>query len=125
MKRPISLLAVIVVGAVMASPAYPRGQQAVDPVDHSAHHPDAPATQTASPALPSATSAMTPSAKLDALVQKMNGANGAAKTKAMAELLTVLVQDRQSCEPMMANMMKMMDTMGGANGTMPMKPPAK
>jgi hypothetical protein len=58
--------------------------------------------------------------ELDALVKKMNAASGSAKTDAMAELLTALVNDRRNtCEPMMAdmaammNMMPMMNTMGG------------
>ena len=53
-------------------------------------------------------------AKLDDLVKKMNAATGAAKTDAMAQLLTALVEDRHNaCEPMMANMMSMMQMMGG------------
>lgn len=122
MKPRITLLAVITAfSVVMASPAHLDGQQATDPVDHSAHHPAAPATSAAPPAT-AATASMTSPAKLDELVKKMNSAKGEAKTAAMAELLTVLVQDRQACEPMM---MKMMEMMGRANGTMPMKPPAK
>ena len=43
----------------------------------------------------------------------MNAAEGAAKTEAMVELLTALVQNhRTMCGPMMANMMSMMDMMG-------------
>jgi hypothetical protein len=64
-------------------------------------------------------------AKLDELVKKMNSAEGAAKTEAMAELLTALAQERRACEPMMTSMMKMMDMMRGAHATMPMQPPAK
>jgi hypothetical protein len=44
----------------------------------------------------------------------MNTAKGEAKTAAMAELLTALVQDRQSCEAMKAGMMKMMGASHGA-----------
>ena len=43
----------------------------------------------------------------------MKAANGAAKTEAMAELLTALVEDRKNtCEPMMAHMMSMMNNNG-------------
>ena len=124
MKRHIALLAVII-SMAMVSPAYLHGQQTTDPVDHSAHHPDAPATQTLPPAVPNATGAMTSTAKLDELVKKMNSVEGPAKTEAMAGVLTALVQDRQACAPMMASMMKMMEMMGRANGTMPMQPPAR
>jgi hypothetical protein len=52
-------------------------------------------------------------AKLDALVQKMNAAKGAAKTDAMAELLTALVEERQAMRSSMMGMMNMMGPMGG------------
>jgi hypothetical protein len=56
-------------------------------------------------------------AKFDELVKKMNVAGGTAKTDAMAELLTALVEDRRNaCEPMMANMMSMMKTMSTIKG---------
>jgi len=45
-------------------------------------------------------------AKLDESVMKMNAANGAAKTAAIAALLTALVADRHACEAMMSPMMK-------------------
>lgn len=64
-------------------------------------------------------------AKLDELTKKMNLAEGAAKTEAMAELLTALAQDRRACESMMARVMKMMDMVGQATSTTPMQPPAK
>ena len=124
MKRHIALLAIIISVAIV-SPAHLHGQQATDPLDHSAHHPDAPLTQPVPPVAPDATGPMTSTAKLDELMKKMNSAKGAAKTEAMAELLTALVQDRQACAPMMASMMKMMEMMGGTNGTMPMHAPAK
>jgi hypothetical protein len=126
MKRRITLATVIAaLSVVMASPADLRGQQATDPADHAAHHPDASATQVAAPATPAPMASMMSNAKVDELVKKMNAAKGTAKTEAMAELLTALVQDRRACEPMMANMMKMMETMHGPNATMPMQPPAK
>lgn len=53
-------------------------------------------------------------AKLKALVTKMNVATGAAKTNAIAEVLTALVEDHHNtCEAMMANMMSMSSMMGG------------
>jgi hypothetical protein len=109
---------------LIAAPVHLHGQQTAESVDHSAHHPAAPATQAEPPAT-GAMGSMASAARLDELVKKMNAAKGEAKTAAIAELLTVLVQDRQACAPMMANMMKMMDMMGGAHGTMPMKPAAK
>src|SRR5690348_395499 len=122
MKPRTALLALMfaVVVAIASAPQL-YGQKA-DSDDHSAHHPATPAAATAAPANPTGMGTMMSSAKLDELVKKMNAATGPAKTDAMAELLTALVQDRQACEPMMTKMMKMMDMMGGANGTMPMAP---
>ena len=66
-------------------------------------------------------------AKLDQLVTRMQTAKGAAKTDAIAELLTALVDDRKNmCEPMMAHMMSMMKAPAPAS-TRPTTPttPAK
>ena len=52
-------------------------------------------------------------ARLEALVKKMNAAKGEAKTDAIAELLTALVEDRRHHESMMANMSGMMSKMHG------------
>jgi hypothetical protein len=58
-------------------------------------------------------------AKLDELVKKMQAAKGAAKTDAIADLLAAVVDARKNgCEPMMANMMSMMNMMGGGGGRM-------
>jgi hypothetical protein len=68
---------------------------------------------------------MASEANLEELVKKMNAAQGAAKTDAMAELLTALVENhRTMCGPMMANMMSMMSMMGGKGekGTDPAPP---
>jgi len=125
MKRRTALLSVIVaVSVMMALPVHLHGQQPADPADHSAHHPGAPAAQAAPAATPAPAASMMSTAKLDELVTKMNSAKGAAKTEAMAELLTALVQDRRACEPMMAKMKTMMETMGHEPGTKP-APPAK
>ena len=126
MKRQLAILVgVLGISLAVVSPARLYGQQAADPADHSAHHPDAPATQTTPPPAPGVIGAMTSTEKLDRLLKKMQSAKGAAKTDAMAELLTALVQDRHACEPMMASMMKMMETMGGTHATMPMTPTGK
>jgi hypothetical protein len=56
-------------------------------------------------------------AKLEELVAKMNAATGEAKTTAIAELLTALVEDRRNtCGPMMTNMMWMMNMSSGRSG---------
>jgi hypothetical protein len=126
MKRQLALLVgTIGISLAIVSPARLSAQQATDPVDHSAHHPDTPVAQAAAPVVPGPTGTVASAAKLNQLLKKMQSAKGTAKTDAMAELLTALVQDRQACEPMMASMMKMMETMGRTNGTMPMTPGAK
>lgn len=104
---------------LVTMPARASGQ---DPADHAAHHPAVEGTP--APAPP--TAAVSNATRLDALVKKMNGAKGAAKTDAIAEVLTALVEEHRSCEPMMATMMKMMQGMGGHQGSgMSMQPPAK
>ena len=122
--RTALLATITALSLAIAVPAPLHAQQAVDPTDHSAHHPPAQAAP-GTPPTTGAMGSMTSSAKLDELVKKMNSATGEAKTAAIAELLTTLVQDRHACEPMMANMMKMMEMMNGAHGTMPMRPPAR
>ena len=52
-------------------------------------------------------------ARIETLVKKMNAATGDAKTEAIAELLTALVEDRRLHESMMANMSGMMSMMHG------------
>jgi len=55
---------------------------------------------------------MASDAKIDELVKKMNAAKGAAKTDAIAELLTALVQEHRMMRgSMMTNMSSMMDMM--------------
>jgi hypothetical protein len=121
MKARIAMLAAMSMFAVFISaPVHLRGQQPADPQAHEQHHPEATAAQ-AAPAQPNmaAMSGMMSrmranDAKLDDLVKKMNSATGAAKTDAIAALLTALVEDRKNIhEPMMANMMSMMNMMGG------------
>ena len=54
----------------------------------------------------------------------MNAGKGTAKTEAIAEVLTTLVEKHRSCEPMMADMMKTMRGMGGNQSpATPTQPP--
>jgi len=119
--RTALVAAIAVVGTlIMAAPVLAQ-QPSAPPVDHSAHHPDA----AAPPVSASQTGGghqMTTNAKLDELIKKMNAATGAAKTVAMAELLTALVEERSSCQAMMADMMK---AMHGDGSHTPMAPSAK
>jgi hypothetical protein len=92
------------------------------------HDHDHAATATAVGETPNPTQAMmagmmAADAKLDELVKKMNSTKGQAKTDAIAELLTALVQEHRtmgaSMMANMTNMMSMMDMMGNkaAHGT--------
>jgi hypothetical protein len=127
----IAMMAVTSVIAIfMSVPAQVRGQQASQAQQHEEHHPEAPPSA-AIPATPdgnmmSMMSRMKASdAKLDGLVKKMNAASGPANVDAIAELLTALVDERRmAMEPMMSNMMNMMNTMGGGthSGIAPTNP---
>jgi hypothetical protein len=127
MKSRIAILAVVsVFSAFVSKPAHLHGQQPAEPQQHEQHHPgttEPPAPSVGEPqanmmSMMARMKATDP--KLDQLVKKMNTAKGSAKTDAIAELLTTLVEDRRTtCEPMMANMMSMMNmmnTMGGRGG---------
>jgi hypothetical protein len=114
--------------ALVLLPANVYAQQTAPAPQHEEHHPDATQSPSATTAGPHAnmmdmmSRMKATDAKLAALVQKMNEAKGSAKTDAIAELLTALVDDRRTmCEPMMANMMTMM-TSHGQDETMPMMP---
>ena len=119
-KRLLVLSGALLSAALVAGPA--RAWQ-VSAEDHAKHHP---AGQAAEPK--AATPAPTPqskgmagmnmmasNAKLDELVKKMNAAQGQAKVDAIAELLTVLVQEHQGMHGNMTNMMSMMQSMGGGH----------
>lgn len=123
MKHRVALLSAAgALSLLIAAPAHPQDRPAADPVDHAQHHPAAPATPPATPpAVPGAMGPMKSSAALDALVTKMNSAQGAAKVEAMAELLNALVQDRHACASMMTTMSGMMDKMKSIGGNMPME----
>ena len=113
MTRRPHTLAAIAIAAFFASVSTVYGQQAAAPTDHSAHQPEA---TTGVPAPPAAGGMMDSmkmmeamkksNARLDELVAKMNAAKGAAKTDAIADLLTAMVNDRHACEAMMAEKMK-------------------
>ena len=116
-----------------------KGQ--VSEEDHKAHHPEGQGTNTA----PQTQGAPAPAdagmkgmqgkmqgmrtkmmadmkaqdARIAALVARMNSATGAAKTDAMAELLTALVQQHKSMRDNMDAMMQMHDSM-----MMQMMPPS-
>ena len=116
MKSRFAILTVFgVVTAFIATPAHLHGIPQAPTAQHEQHHPDTPGT-------PERTTAPTPQAnmmgmmasdaKIDELVKKMNAAKGAAKTDAIAELLTALVQDHRMMRgSMMTNMSSMMDMM--------------
>ena len=95
--------------------------------EHQDHHPQGAASAQALSSGAMMQRMASSHAKLDALVAKMNAAKGAAKTEAMAELLTALVRDqREMCEPMMTKMTSMMEMMAGArHGDATPKEPAK
>jgi len=118
MKFRIATLAVVSLFAVLiATPARIHGQQASPAGQHELQHPGATPAEPGTARTPADTGSMmermkAENAKLDALVKKMNAANGPEKTEAMAELLTALVDHQAMCESMMANMPGMMHTMG-------------
>ena len=111
---------VLMVGVLLSAAftAWPTHAWQVSPEDHAKHHPAGQATEpkAATPApAPQAKgmagmNMMASNAKLDALVQKMNAAQGQAKVDAIAELLTVMVREHQD---MHGNMSQMMSMMGG------------
>jgi hypothetical protein len=57
----------------------------------------------------------TADAKLNALVQAMNAAKGAAKTDAIAAVVTALIEERRAMHGSMMKMMNMMNMMGTMN----------
>jgi hypothetical protein len=144
MRARFAILTVLAVfSALIASPAHLHGLQAAQAAPHDEHHSDA--TETPGHAMTPEAQAnmmatmMASDAKLDALVTRMNDAKGAAKTDAIAELLTAIVQEHHTmCGSMMTNMsmmnnmmsmmnmmnMNMMGGMGG-RGDMGSMPPKK
>ena len=130
-KALFTLAALFVLGISTGTRAQGQPQPPPD-AQHEQHHPAATAEQPATPAQPQANmmSMMahmkSSDAKLDELLKKMNAATGPAKTEAIAQLLTAMVEDRRNaCEPMMANMMSMMEMMGGHGTSSQAPPPSK
>lgn len=106
MRARVAILALVVLAAVFVSgPAHLHGQQP----------PSAPPNQATMTNMAGMMSRMHANdAKIDELVKKMKAAQGAAKADATADVVAALVEDRKNaCEPMMANMMSMMNMMGG------------
>jgi len=123
-------VALLSVFSALVSPAALHGQQAPPPQqhDHSSDAPQAPAA----PGMPADGDMMAmmmrmhaADAKLDVLVKKMNEATGSAKTDAMAEVLTAMVDKTMACERMMQDMTGMMNMPGGHGRGAPMMPEKK
>jgi len=113
MTRRPHALAAIAIAAFFAASGHVYGQQAAAPADHSAHQPEATTGVPAASATGGTMESMKmmdamkkSKARLDELVTRMNAATGAAKTDAIAELLTAMVSDKEACEAMMAEKMK-------------------
>ena len=100
--RDVRLGGVLVAAAVTAIPAH--GWQ-VSPEEHAKHHPGAQATPAPAPQAKGMAGMKEAGAKLEALVAKMNAAQGQAKVDAMAELLPALVQQHQAMHGGMEQMM--------------------
>ena len=99
--------------ALIAAPAHVHGLAQAQASQHEAHHSDTFDRATVpKPQANMMAGMMASDAKIDELVKKMNAATGAAKTDAIAELLTALVQDHRMMRgSMMTNMSNMMDMM--------------
>src|SRR5512138_1782604 len=99
MKSRLVIVAVVASFAAffMTIPAHLHGQQP-DAQQHEQHHPPATTEQATQQAnMMSMMARMKANdARLEDLVQKMNAATGAAKTDAMAQLVTALVEDRRN-----------------------------
>jgi hypothetical protein len=116
----MAVLAAMFLATVLVSqPAQVHGQQTPPAQQHEEHHSDVTRPPGPVSAAPQANmmnmmaNMKATDAKLDALMKKMNEAKGSAKTDAIAEVLTTLVEERHNMsEAMMANMMSMMKMMG-------------
>jgi uncharacterized coiled-coil protein SlyX len=114
MKLQVAILAAAGLFTAMLAPAHVYSFQANQVEQHHPATADAPDQAAPTPQNKPMGMMAASSAKLDALVKKMNAAKGSEKTDAIAELLSALVQDRAMCEQMMTNMSAMMNNMGGA-----------
>lgn len=111
MRNRLLVVACVFLPAVLPSPA--RGWQ-VSTEDHARHHPEAQRADPKPAAAPQAKGSapmnmMASNPRLDALVAKMNAAEGQAKVDAIAELLTVLVQNHQAMQDDMGARMQKKD----------------
>ena len=121
MKSRLLALAMFSLYGVAVSTVVPLyAQQSLQDTQHEQHHVKAAAERPGSATGAEAnmkdmmSRATSMDAKLEELVTRMNSASGDAKTTAIAELLTALVDDRRkTCGPMMSNMMWMMSMMSG------------
>ena len=107
----VRLGCVLVAAAATAVPAH---AWQVSPEEHAKHHPGAQATPAPAPETKGMAGMKESGARLEALVAKMNAAQGQAKVDAIAELLTALVQQHQTMHGGMAGMMSKMKNGAGA-----------
>jgi hypothetical protein len=112
-SKRLTLGVVGVVAGLMMMPVNMYGVQAPGAQhDHHSATASPPESASQAPANRPKMGMMMSGAKLDEIVKTMNAAKGGAKVDAMAELLTVLVENqRTACGPMMADMMTMMSMM--------------
>jgi hypothetical protein len=103
-----------VLSALFGMPAPSSAAQATQP-DHHPDHACAGWTAGGSGAGGDGAKSIASNAKLDELVKKMNSAKGAAKVDAMAELLTILVNDHRTMGGRMASMTSMLNMMSMMN----------
>jgi hypothetical protein len=112
MKSNVAVLGGALLAAALTSAPAQGWQVSAD--EHAKHHPAGepdkatPAPQAKGMAGMKGMDMAASSAKLDALVTKMNAAQGAAKVDAIAELLTALVQQHQAMHGNMGEMMSKM-----------------
>jgi endonuclease V-like protein UPF0215 family len=120
MKSQAALVVGIGIGmlAVWApTPVRPAHLIATAGGQHEQHQGSPPSTETAAskPGNMMMGNMMASDAKLEELVKKMNDATGQAKTEAIAEVVTALVQQHRAMHGMMAGMTP--GKMGGMHGT--------
>ena len=106
--RAVNVVGACVLSALFGMAGLASAAQATQP-DHHPDHACAGWTAGGSGADSDGAKSIASTAKLDELVKKMNSATGAAKIDAMAELLTILVNDHRTLGGHMASMMSMMN----------------
>ena len=116
-KNRWTLMLVLLAAAVSAGSARVAGSQ--DAASHTEHHPAAPVAPAAptpragQTGMPMMAAMQATDRQLDELLKKMNAATGTAKVDLMADIISKLVQERQSMHESMAHMSSMMPMMGG------------